>query len=236
MSQVELIVDGVAEELEWLPMEPVFVGGAVIGLYLDDFGRSQIRPTDDVHCIVHVVTRADWWDLEKQLRTHHWSPDPDGPVCRYLSRRGVKVDLMPVDPSVLGFAGQWYPAVVETAEQRKLSTGRRILVPNVALLVACKLEAFGDRGMADPHMSEDLEDVVALLDGCGELEACVVAAAEGARAYVAEELVRLLDDPALLEVVTAQLPPAGDPSAQETRVLALMKRLADLGTRRGRGR
>ena len=30
-----------ASDLDWLTPEPVFVGGATIGLFLDAFGRSQ---------------------------------------------------------------------------------------------------------------------------------------------------------------------------------------------------
>lgn len=59
MSDIQLILDGVAHDLEWLDVEPVFVGGATIGLFLDDFGRSQLRPTNDVDCIVPLVM-ASW--------------------------------------------------------------------------------------------------------------------------------------------------------------------------------
>ncbi len=52
MSELERIVDRVAADLSWVEPEPVFVGGATIGLFLDDFGRSQFRPTKDVDCIV----------------------------------------------------------------------------------------------------------------------------------------------------------------------------------------
>ena len=81
MSEIERILDRVAEELSWLSPAPVFLGGATIGLNLDDFGRAQLRPTLDIDCIVRqVLPRADWWKLEAQLRARGWSPDPGGPI------------------------------------------------------------------------------------------------------------------------------------------------------------
>ena len=44
MSEIERILDRVAEELSWLSPAPVFLGGATIGLFLDDIGRAQLAP------------------------------------------------------------------------------------------------------------------------------------------------------------------------------------------------
>lgn len=69
MSALDAVLDRVASQLDWLKPEPVFLGGATIGLFVDDFGRSQLRPTFDVDCIVpEVASRARWWELESELR------------------------------------------------------------------------------------------------------------------------------------------------------------------------
>ncbi len=66
MSDIEHVVDAVAADLAWISPEPVYVGGATIGLFLDALGRSQLRATLDVDCIVpSVVTRVAWWTLEE---------------------------------------------------------------------------------------------------------------------------------------------------------------------------
>jgi len=66
---IERLLDQVAADLEWLVPEPVFVGGATIGLFLDDLGRSQLRPTLDVDCIApQLVSRAAWYQLEAVKR------------------------------------------------------------------------------------------------------------------------------------------------------------------------
>lgn len=47
-----------------------FVGGCTTGLLLtDDFSREQVRHTDDVDLIVHVVGHVGWARLQEHLRS-----------------------------------------------------------------------------------------------------------------------------------------------------------------------
>lgn len=91
MSAIEAILAEVVVELSWLEPPPVFIGGATIGLFLDEFGRSQLRPTKDVDCIVpSIATAIAWFELESELRRRGWHPDPHGPRCRDSPGRGSK--------------------------------------------------------------------------------------------------------------------------------------------------
>jgi len=227
MSDIEHILDGVADDLSWLSPPPVFVGGATIGLFLDAFGRSHLRPTKDIDCIVpEVSTRQSWWDLEAELGRRGWNPDASGPICRYRSPNGALVDLMPTVPEVLGFQGRWYPAAVASAQLRRLVTGRGVRTPTPELLLACKLEAWRNRGRDDPLLSSDLEDIAALLEGCRELEQRVTTASAELRSWIAVELGEVLRDAGAREALLGHLPRGGDQGARERRVLALVEALA----------
>lgn len=227
MSEIERILDRVAGNLSWLAPAPIFLGGATIGLFLDDFGRAQLRPTQDIDCIVQqVLTRTDWWKLEKQLRDRSWEPVPGGPICRYQSPEGDLVDLMAQTPEILGFSGRWYPDTVKNAQRRQLVTGQLVRVPTPEHLLACKLEAWNDRGRDDSFLSRDLEDVVSLLDGCRELEARVTAAEDELLEWIAGVFIDIIDSRIHREAVIAHVPRGGDQPIREERILKLMKRLA----------
>lgn len=58
----------VAKGLGELKEKVAFVGGATIGLYLSDPGTSELRPTDDVDCVVEAASRAKYGELEERLR------------------------------------------------------------------------------------------------------------------------------------------------------------------------
>ncbi|MDD5309197.1 MAG: hypothetical protein PHU25_17935 [Deltaproteobacteria bacterium] len=222
----EIALDRAASLLEWLKPAPVFIGGTVVPLFLDAFGRAQARPTKDVDCIVpEVLSYVAYAKLEERLRANGWEPDPEGPICRYRKEGGGTVDFLPEDPSVLGFAGRWYPDTVRSATLRRLVTGREILIPCASRLLACKLEAFFDRGLSDPMASQDLEDVVSLLDGCADLDARVAEAPFPLRRYLATELCRIIDDGALSQFLVAHLPRGGD---EITRAERLRERIAGL--------
>lgn len=64
-------------ELRRLSIDVVYVGGAVIGLYLDEFGASKVRPTKDVDCIVAIEGRAAYWRFESRLRASGIYPSTD---------------------------------------------------------------------------------------------------------------------------------------------------------------
>ena len=63
------MITWVAEALgpDLLP-EMAFVGGCTTGLLLTDaFSQEQVRHTDDVDLIVHVMGQVGWAELQAQL-------------------------------------------------------------------------------------------------------------------------------------------------------------------------
>jgi hypothetical protein len=73
-------------------------------------------------------------------------------------------------------------------------------------LVATKLEAFAGRGRGDLLASHDLEDIIALLDGRGELVGEIEAAPVDLRSFVSEQLRSLRTNPRLLDALDGWLP------------------------------
>ena len=108
------VVARVANALQELLDEVVFVGGSAAAFLITDEDIVTVRPTLDVDIIVEVMSLADYHRFEKRLKKLGFSPVPDGPVCRF-SINGIIVDVMPDNEEILGFSNRWYRFAIDTA-------------------------------------------------------------------------------------------------------------------------
>jgi hypothetical protein len=175
----------VARVLNRLPQPVVYTGGATISLYLDALSARDMRPTDDVDCVVEVTSQREYYRLSATLRDLGLSEDasPGAPLCRWLCE-GIKLDVMPVDPQVLGFGNRWYERGVADAIDFILPDGSEIKIFALAYLLASKIEAFGSRGRDRYYFSKDFEDITALFNGCPNLVAEIAASEEEVRTFI----------------------------------------------------
>ncbi|MBI5883307.1 MAG: hypothetical protein HZB91_09405 [Elusimicrobia bacterium] len=192
----------VAKGLAGLKEKVVFVGGATIDLYLSDPTAAEARATDDVDCVVELARRSQYYGLEEELRGLGFkhSTDKDAPVCRW-EFHGIQVDVMPTEGGILGFKNRWYADGVAEAGTARLPDGQDVAVLTVPYLVASKIEAFLDRGKDDFLASPDMEDIVAVIDGCPELKGEVLRAPAELRSYLAERFKSFLAGRRFVEAV-----------------------------------
>jgi len=129
-----------------------------------------MRPTDDVDCVVEVTSQREYYQLSVTLRELGLSEDssPGAPLCRWLCE-GIKLDVMPVNPEILGFGNRWYQQGVAKSIEFVLPNGMKIEIFTIAYLLASKIEAFGNRGRNKFYFSKDFEDIIALFNGCPNL-------------------------------------------------------------------
>ncbi len=175
-----------------------------------------------------VVTTIQWFALERELHSRGWSPDRDGPLCRYKSPRGHVVDLLATRPEAQGFSATWFAAAATHTQQHALGASLTIATPAVEYLVACKIEAFLHRGSADPLASNDLEDLVALLDGCAALESAIGGAEPDVRTFTIAWFRALYADRALMSTADGHLPRGGDIEGRRRRLRDRLQRLSAL--------
>jgi len=95
------------EQLGDIADQMVFVGGCATGLLITDLAAPPIRVTRDVDAIVQVTSRADYYQLSKELRSQGFSEDmsDDAPICRWVADN-VILDVMPLDTDILGFGNE----------------------------------------------------------------------------------------------------------------------------------
>lgn len=164
------LVEIVAQALDDLCDELLFVGGCAAGLLCTSPTATPARVTYDVDIVAEVVALSAYYALEEKFVARGFVRDmsPDAPICRWCLG-DVEVDLMPMDVRVLGFANRWYPLAHESAVRFALPSGRQIRLIAAPVFLATKLEAFTTRGRGDLMTSHDFEDIIHVLDGRAEI-------------------------------------------------------------------
>ena len=178
-----------------LKEEIVFVGGAVAELYANDPAASDIRPTQDIDCVVETGTRLDHTKLEENLRAKKFAHDTTkgAPICRWIYRE-IRVDVMPADGDILGFKNKWYQDGVENRISKTLPDGSQIYVFSPEYYLASKFDAHHDRGGDDLRQSHDFEDIIYILDNCIDIVESIKKANTDVKEYLKKDCLKLLED------------------------------------------
>jgi hypothetical protein len=186
MKTIEML-EIVAAAIADLPLDVTYTGGATISLYLDPIAALEVRPTDDVDCVVEVTTQVGYYQMASQLRSLGLEEDatPGAPLCRWLCQ-GIKLDMMPIDERVLGFGNQWYLPGVAAAIDYRLPSGRQIRIFSLPYVIAAKIVAFQSRGKNQHYFSKDFEDLVALFNGAPNFLAEIATAETEVRTYISD--------------------------------------------------
>jgi hypothetical protein len=224
IDMLQIVATGLGELKEVL----VFVGGAVAELYADDPASSDIRPTQDVDCVIELSSRMEHARLEENLQTKKFAHDTSksAPICRWIYQ-GIKVDVMPTDESILGFKNLWYLGGVENKISKKLPDGTKIYVFPPEYYLASKFEAHHDRGGNDLRQSHDFEDIIYIHDNCTDILENVRNADKDVRNYLKAECESLLGNDGLSEGIESALPYGSDSDRVEI-IKALIHEIASL--------
>lgn len=222
---IEMLIQ-VARGLGDLRPEVVFVGGAVVEMFVTDPAAPRPRFTDDVDVVVEITTRAEWYRLGERLRSRGFREDrrEGAPICRWMLGN-LTVDVMPEMESILGFTNRWYAMAQEESDERELPGRVLVRIIRAPLFLATKVEAFGSRGGGDYAASQDIEDVVAVIDGRRTLVTETSASPPELRRFLVETAEGWLANVRFLEALPGHLP--GD-SASQLRVPIVLGRLREI--------
>lgn len=218
-----LAVDRLAD----LADELVFLGGCATGLLITDPAAPPLRVTRDVDAIVHVASRADYYQLCRKLRARGFREDmsDEAPLCRWIAEN-VVLDVMPTDSRILGFSNKWYATAIENSEERRLSNGRCIRMVSAPYFLATKLEAFDGRGRGDYLASHDIEDIVAVLDGRREIVQEIERAPPALVKELSDRFQKLSKERRFIDAVSGHMPTDGASQARVSTILETIKNIA----------
>jgi hypothetical protein len=143
---LELLTEA-ARFLKPLLGELVFVGGSTTALLITDKAAAEVRPTYDVDAIAEISSYAAYADFSERLRGCGFTEDTSEgtPICRWRQKKTI-LDVIPLDPRILGFSNLWYKPALDSAVVHELEPDVRVRVVTAVYFCATKLEAFAGRG------------------------------------------------------------------------------------------
>src|SRR6056297_1312379 len=198
-------VEKVALALEEINDEVIYVGGAIVGLYVDEKSAEQLRPTRDIDVSVQISSYSQMDKLRKRLVRKKIFPEPSADVMYRYSYQNLLIDFIPYEETPLGPTNKWLKPGFN--KSYPVTLGRVVIkILPVSYFVATKWEAFKSRG-DDPRMSHDFEDIIFLIDNRYDLPEDIAKADSEVQSFLQEMSDELLSHASLYEIIECQLNP-----------------------------
>lgn len=198
------VIKKIARALGKLNEQVIYVGGATIGLYINDPAADDVRPTKDVDIGLSVATIAELEKFRIELTKKGFTQTAeDNVICRFRYE-DVKVDVMNTKAIGWAPANQWFAsgfALKETVEIEEQS----IQILPLPYFLASKFEAYNNRGKDEPRTSHDFEDIVYVLDNRTDIARQIMTAPNDVKPFLKNEFERILKDKAKQEAILGNL-------------------------------
>ena len=209
----------VAQKLNSVDLDFVFIGGGIIGFLIDDPLAFPVRVTKDIDVVLDILTDPGQIVLEEKLRAVGFYHDmsENAPRCRWCSDN-VKVDILSIKDKFSGMNMKWLKETLEAPEKIE-HKGYVFNVASVPCFLAMKLEAFSDRGRSDYFGSRDIEDVVSVVDGRVSIVEEIRISDWKIINFISETIKKLLEIPDFVISISGHLRP--DPASQQRKEIVI---------------
>jgi predicted nucleotidyltransferase len=198
------VIGKVAKALGELNDRVVYVGGAIVSLYINDPAAEDIRPTKDIDISLEILTLSELEKLRALLIEKKFYQTSDETVmCRFMYD-DVTVDVMSTKAIGWAPADKWFEPGFKYVETIKIENQQIRILP-LAYFLATKFSAFHDRGAKDPRTSKDFEDITYILDNRVDLVEQILNSPEDVKQYLKSEFKNILSDSRLQEALIANL-------------------------------
>jgi predicted nucleotidyltransferase len=194
----------IAHALGELNERVVFVGGAVVSLYINDPAADDVRPTQDIDFIMEIAHLAHLESVRENLiQKGFYQTSEDNVICRFRYE-DIKVDVMATKAIGWAPANPWFEAGFNHLVQFDLD-GRKIRCLSLPYFLASKFAAFYSRGTKDPRTSKDMEDIAYILNHRLGLAEEVLSSSEEVKQYLRGCFQDIIDDQVKQEAILGNL-------------------------------
>lgn len=182
----------------------VYVGGAMVSLYIDDPAAEDVRPTKDIDITLEIASVGELEKLREALTDKGFVQSAeDDVICRFRYR-GIKVDVMSTTEVGWAPANPWFEPGFQVAKTVEIEDKKIKILP-LPYFLATKLAAFKSRGGRDPRMSHDFEDVVYLLNYTSDFSDQILDSDRAVQVFLKEEFQLILEKNNMQEAIIGNL-------------------------------
>ena len=198
------VIKKIALALGEVNKQVIYVGGATVGLYINDPAADDVRPTKDVDISLSIATISELEKMREGLNKKGFiQTAEDGVICRFRYE-DVKVDVMNTKAIGWAPANPWFASGFENRLQIEIE-GQTIFIIPLPYFIATKFAAYNSRGKNEPRTSHDFEDIVYVLDNCTDLVEQINTANEEVKLFLKSEFESILNDKVKQEAVAGNL-------------------------------
>lgn len=198
------VIKKIALALGELNSSVVYVGGATVGLYINDPAADDVRPTMDIDISLSLVSLTELENIRNNLINKGFKQShEDNVICRFRYE-DVIVDFMNTTP--LGWApgNRWFGSGFLNKELIKIEDQNIFVLP-LPYFIASKIDAYYDRGANEPRMSSDFEDIIYIIDNNTNFVNEIMSAEKDVQYFIQNELKTFLEDKSKQEAVLGNL-------------------------------
>lgn len=215
----------IATALENLNERVVYVGGAVVSLYIDDLAADDVRPTKDIDITMEIASVFELETIREELTKKGFTQSSeDDVICRFRYD-DIKVDVMSTKAVGWAPANPWFAPGYKTLITFELDD-ITIKCLSLPYYLASKFTAFYNRGSKDPRTSHDFEDIVYLLNHTSTLKKQVFEADAEVKEYIVNCFKDILNDPIKQEAIIGNLF-YEEQEYRYNKILTILKQMCD---------
>lgn len=182
----------------------IYVGGAVVSLYINDAAADDVRPTGDIDITLEIASVSELEAVRQDLiKKGFYQSSEDDVICRFRFE-DIKVDVMATKAVGWAPANPWFAPGYKQLITFDLD-GLNIKCLSLPYYLATKLTAFYDRGSKDPRTSKDFEDIVYILNYTPNLVDQIQKAHQDVRDYLIKSFADVLSDSVKQEAILGNL-------------------------------
>ncbi len=198
------VIKTIANALGELNQKVVYVGGAVVSLYIDDTAAEDIRPTKDIDITLEIASLGELEALREDLSKKGFKQShEDNVICRFRFE-DIKIDVMATKAIGWAPANPWFASGFKSAQSIEVN-GKSIKILTLPYFLATKFSAFYDRGGKDPRFSHDFEDIVYLLNYTSNFHELIIDSDLKVQEYLKGAFLNILNDDLLQEAILGSI-------------------------------